>query len=307
MTAQVLLGALCVLAAVPLLWWGGMGGRSGSHTAAVAGLRLGAPPVTDLREIQLSGSATDRAVRPAVQALARRARRITPAAFVDRLERRIVLAGQPPGWPLERVLAAKLLLGVAGLLLGLLVLSGGMTGIRAVFAAGVTALAYFAPDLLLYSRGSERQSVIQRELPDTMDQIMISVEAGLGFEAALARAGSTGNGPLAEELTRTLQDVRIGVARREALTDLAERTDVPEVRHFVMAVRQAESYGLPIAGVLRVQAAELRQKRSQRAEEHAMKVPVKVLFPLMFCILPALFVVVIGPAVVSISQTGFGG
>ncbi|MDP9429224.1 MAG: type II secretion system F family protein, partial [Actinomycetota bacterium] len=128
----------------------------------------------------------------------------------------------------------------------------------------------------------------------------IAVEAGLGFESAMARAGKNGKGPLAEELVRTLQDIGVGQPRREAYLALAERTGVPDLRRFVNAVIQADQYGVSIADVLRTQASEMRLKRRQRAEEKAMQIPVKVIFPLILFILPTLFIVVMGPAVMDI-------
>ena len=137
-------------------------------------------------------------------------------------------------------------------------------------------------------------------LPNALDQMLISVQAGLGFEAAMARAAENGRGPLADEFIRTLQDIQVGRSRKEAYLDLSERVDVRDVRSFVRAVVQADEYGIAIAKVLKAQAGEMRLKRRQRAEEHAMKIPVKILFPLITCIFPALLVIVLGPAVLSI-------
>jgi tight adherence protein C len=137
-----------------------------------------------------------------------------------------------------------------------------------------------------------------------MDQIMINVEAGQSFDAAVTRVSNRGTGPAAEEFRRVMQDIQFGMTRREALEHLLERTDVPELRETVQALSQAERYGVPLGQVLRVQADELRDKRKQRAEERAMKVPVKILFPLMICILPALMVVIVGPGIISLVQRG---
>jgi tight adherence protein C len=153
---------------------------------------------------------------------------------------------------------------------------------------------------MLYSRGQERQDAIGLELADTLDQMTIAVEAGLGFESAMARAGANGKGPLAEELVRTLQDIAVGQPRREAYLALAERTGVKDLARFIRAVVQADAYGVSIADVLRTQAQEMRLKRRQRAEEKAMQIPVKVIFPLILCILPTLFIVLLGPAVMDI-------
>ncbi len=301
MPLTVLLASTAVALSVPLLWWSIASTRTGDRASVAANLSGGG--LLDLRQAALRRSATERAVRPTIAALAERARRLTPNGMIDALDRRIRLAGSPAAWPLERVLASKLLLGVAGLLLGVLELSVHRTGTWLLFAIGVTALGYFAPDLLLRARAEKRQDEIRGKLPDTLDQMTICVEAGLGFESAMARSAKSGTGVLSDEVTRTLQEVQIGVPRSQALRNLMNRTDVADLRHFVMAVLQAESYGVPIAQVLRVQAAELRLKRRQRAEEKAMKIPIKVLFPLVFCIFPTLFIVLLGPAALSIIQT----
>jgi tight adherence protein C len=172
-----------------------------------------------------------------------------------------------------------------------------------VMAVGAPVIGWFAPDGLLGGRADRRQKAIRQALPDTLDQVTISVEAGLGFEAALARTARSGEGPLAEELLRTLQDVQAGMSRAEAMKRLVDRTDVDELRHFVLAIVQAESYGVPIAQVLRVQSHELRVKRRQQAEERAQKLPVKILFPVVLCILPTMFIVLLGPAAIRVANT----
>jgi tight adherence protein C len=169
-----------------------------------------------------------------------------------------------------------------------------------LLALFLTAICYFIPDLLIKSKGQERQKAIQLELPDTLYQMLIAVEAGLGFESAMARAAANGKGPAAEELNRTLQDMQMGRPRRESYQALADRTTVPELKSFVRAVIQADIYGIGLAKVLRTQAQQLRVKRRQRAEEKAMKLPVLVLFPLLFFIFPTLFIVIMGPAVINL-------
>ncbi len=227
-------------------------------------------------------------------------RLLTPRGVVGRLDRLLSRAGRPPAWPLERLLGAKLLLVMVAGGLSLAFASAVPGMLTVVLGLVVTVVAYFVPELLLHSRGQERSQMIGYELADTLDQMTIAVEAGLGFEAAMARAGETGKGPLAEELVRTLQDIRMGLSRRQAYEALTHRTDVPDLRRFVRAVIQADTYGIAIADVLRTQAAEMRMKRRQRAEEKAMQIPVKVIFPLMFFILPVLFIVLLGPAVMDI-------
>ncbi|WP_415857355.1 type II secretion system F family protein, partial [Sinomonas sp. G460-2] len=198
---------------------------------------------------------------------------------------------------------AKPALGAIGAAIGGLILSTSSEALIRLVALFVIVLGYMLPDLMLLSRGMERQKTIQTDLPNTLDQLLISVEAGLGFEAALARASSTGRGPLAEELVRTLQDMQVGRSRREAYLGLAERTTASEVRSFVQAIVQADAYGIAIARVLRVQAKAMRVRRRQRAEQQAMKLPVKVLFPLLFFIFPVLFIAILGPAVINTIAT----
>jgi tight adherence protein C len=258
--------------------------------------------LTDQRQRVLQESALDRAVRPAIKSLASRARRLTPAGVIEKLDHRLRLAGAPAGWTLERVLALKVVVGVLGLLVAIFYLTTELSGLSLLLAAVVGLGGYVVPDLILWGRAQERQRFIAVALPDTLDQMTISVEAGLGFDAALQRVATNTHGPLAQELGRVLNEVKLGANRQQALQNLVERTDVPELRHFVYAIRQAEDFGLPVAKVLRIQAAELRIKRRQSAEERALKMPVKIVFPLVLCIFPALFIILLGPAIIRISE-----
>lgn len=232
--------------------------------------------------------------------------RLTPAGYVRKLDKLLSLAGRPASLPLGRVLAGKPLLGLLGALLGYYISSSGPTPVIKLVGVFVVLLGYFIPDLLLYSKGQERQKIMQLELANTLDQMLISVEAGLGFEGAMARAGENGKGPLAEELVRTLQDMQVGRSRRESYLALSERTNIPELRSFVQAVVQADTYGIAISRVLRIQAKVMRVKRRQRAEEKAMKLPVTILFPLLFFIFPVLFIAILGPAVINAIDTFSG-
>jgi tight adherence protein C len=298
MPLPVILAAAAVALSVPILWWALASGRS--QTTVDRAVLMGVEGPADLRAATLQASASDRAVKPVAWWLVGVARRLTPSAWVESLDRRLMLCGRPAAWPIERVLIAKIVLGAVTFLLGLYLFADHRTLLWFFLWGCLTALGYFAPDLLLHSRAEERRDAIGKALPDTLDQMTIAVEAGLGFEAAMARAGRTGAGPLAEELVRTLQEIQVGVPRGKALRDLADRTEQDDLRHFVLAVVQAESYGIPIANVLRTQAGEQRLKRRQRAEEQAMKLPVKIIFPLILCIMPTLFLVVLGPAAIQI-------
>jgi len=232
-------------------------------------------------------------------------RRVAPRGYIGWLERQHVLAGRPPAWTIDRVLIVKPLAVTGGAILALWWISGDPVPLRFLLGTALVVLCFFVPDLLLMSRGQERQEKIQLALADTLDQMTISVEAGLGFEGAMAKAATNGEGPLAQELIRTLQDMSIGRSRKDAYQALADRTTSADLRRFTRSVVQADTYGLAIADVLRVQAAEMRLRRRQRAEEKAMKVPVKVLFPLVFCILPVLFIVLLTPAAIGIAKAFF--
>jgi tight adherence protein C len=238
---------------------------------------------------------------PLIDRLSRLGTQFSPRDESALLRHRIELAGSPTRWDVDRVLAFKVLGLVLGLAIGIAgpLLGGAGTAVTLGVAVVLTPLGYFAPDLALYQIAYNRNERIRRDLPDSMDLLTISVEAGLPFDSALSQVARNTKGPLADELFRVLQEMQIGLSRIDALRAVAERTNVPELRGFVTAMVQAEQFGIPIANVLRVQSKEMRVKRSQRAEELAQKVPVKILFPLVFCILPALFIVVMGPAAIS--------
>jgi tight adherence protein C len=217
------------------------------------------------------------------------------------LQRRLDIAGNPQGWTPDRVLASKALglvvLGSVGALLGLghpalLVLTGG---------AGAAA-GFFLPDVLLYNSGLKRQQRLAISLPEGLDLLTICVEAGLGFDAALAQVARNLRGPLASEFARVLQEMQIGKSRAEAMRAMAERSSVPELKTFVSALTQSTELGIPVANVLREQAKEMRVRRRQRAEAQAQKIPVKITFPLIGCLFPALFVVVLGAGLISFAH-----
>ena len=234
-------------------------------------------------------------------------RRLTPAGQLNGLSRRLDQAGNPTALTNETVLALKavlLVVGAAGGLLLAVFFASPLTWL--VWIVVGAAAGFFAPDLLVLHLAQVRQEDIRRTLPDILDTLVVTVEAGLGFEAALAQAVQNGRGPMVGEFARVLHEMQIGRPRVDALREMAARTNVTELRAFASAVVQATTLGIPIAKVLRQQAAEMRLRRRQRAEELAQKVPVKILVPMILCIFPALFVVVIGPGVIRIVEA-FGG
>lgn len=230
---------------------------------------------------------------------------LSPPGLRSTLQRRLDLAGNPPRWTPDRILTLK------GLGLLALAVVGALYELRhpglAIVCAGLGGAAgFFLPDLLLHNAGVKRQAQIQLALPDALDMLTVCVEAGLGFDAALAQVARNTPGPLAAEFARALQEMQIGNTRTRALRGMADRTTAPELRAFVSALVQAGELGIAIANVLREQAKDMRLRRRQRAEEKAQKVAVKILFPLIACLFPALFVVVLGPGAIQIMHAIFG-
>jgi tight adherence protein C len=231
--------------------------------------------------------------------------RLSPGGSSDRMTKRLDLAGNPGTWTAERIMAAKggLLLGLA--LVGFLFGGVGMRGL--LFGAIGAAAGFFLPDLLLYNLGLKRQEELRLGLADALDMLTVCVEAGQGFDSALLQVARSVDGPIAGEFARVLSEIQIGKSRGQAFSSLAERTTVPEARNFISALVQADRLGLPIGNVLREQSQQMRLIRRQRAEEKAQKVPVKILFPMLLFIFPALFIVIIGPGAIRMIDTFSGG
>jgi tight adherence protein C len=245
---------------------------------------------------------SERVLNPLLERLNGIGRRLSGADSAQRIRHKLDLAGNPPGWTVDRVVSWKVLGAIIGLV------GGGLAGAlfassittRIVFVALGVVLGFFGPSLYLYQKAYDRSARLLKELPDAIDLLTISVESGLGFDAAVQQVARNTEGPLADEFARVLREMQIGQGRGEALRALADRTNLPDLRSFVSAMVQADSFGIPIAQVLRVQSAEMRVKRRQRAEEKAQQVPVKITVPLIFFILPCLFIAVMGPAILSI-------
>jgi tight adherence protein C len=234
-------------------------------------------------------------------------RRLSGADSAERIRHKLDLAGNPPGWTVDRVMSGKVVGAMAGLVGGVLfsfMLGGPLT--KVIVVAGVTLAGFFSPTFYLYQRAYDRSARLLRELPDAIDLLTISVESGLGFDAALQQVAHNTEGPLADEFSRVLREMQIGSSRSESLRALADRTNVGELRSFVGSMVQADAFGIPIANVLRVQSSEMRVKRRQRAEEKAQQVPVKMTIPLIFCNLPSLFIVIMGPAVLQVMDSFSG-
>jgi tight adherence protein C len=257
---------------------------------------------------ELEASFSDRVLFPLLARTHRMGRRLTPEDASERIREKLDMAGNPGGWTVERVMAGKVV-GFAVALVVSLVLALAL-GLGFLPTLGVVVLAslagYMAPNMYLYQKTHDRAEKLQRALPDAIDLLTISVESGLGFDAACAQVARNTDGPLADEFARMLQEMQIGRGRSEALRSLGDRTNLPDLRSFVSAMVQADAFGIPVGQVLRVQSSEIRVKRRQWAEEAAQKVPVKILVPLIFCILPCLFVAVLGPAGIQIMDSFSG-
>jgi tight adherence protein C len=283
---------------------GAMGRERSQISASLASIESISGPVPEEMQRVYDKPFNVRVTQPVQGSLANAARTLSGVNWANNTSRRLAMAGNPPGWDTERILAAKMLaaLVLASVVGGLLFVSG--RGLQAVlWGAAFGVFGFFLPDLLVINKAQHRSDLIRRALPDSMDLLTISVESGLAFDAAMAQVSRNTDGPLAEEFGRVLKEIQIGSGRSDALRALSERTDVEELQAFLNSMVQAEKLGIPIADVLRVQASEIRLKRTQRIEEQAMKLPVKIVFPLLLGIMPALFVVILGPAVINIYET----
>jgi tight adherence protein C len=248
-------------------------------------------------------TASERMVSPFTEASVQMIQSVLPTAVLEGMRQQLLLAGEP--MTVNAFLMLRVLLLGTFLLLPVLFIAAGAMSVgplALLLIAVFLILGVMMPQMWLQSRVSQRQAQILKSLPDAFDLITTCVEAGLGLDAALARVAAKVEGPFAVELHRTLQEISLGRMRRDALKELGERTGVPDLISFVNAVIQAESMGSSIGTVLRVQAEQLRVRRRQRAEAQAYKAPVKMIFPLVLCIFPALFIVILGPAVITIIQ-----
>ncbi len=247
----------------------------------------------------------DRLVEPIVGAMRRIGERLSPGGTAGRILRSLDKAGNPAGWNIERIMAAKAVGLVIFAFVPVAFLGLSVRGL--ILAAGAGVFGFFLPDLLVYNLGAKRQQELTKGLADALDMLTVCVQAGQGFDAAIMQVAKTVPGPIGGEFARVLSEMQIGKGRGAAFASLGERVTTPEVKNFVSALVQADRMGLPIAAVLREQTKEMRVARRQRAEEKAQQVTVKILFPLLLCIFPALFIVIMGPGAIRIIQTFSSG
>jgi tight adherence protein C len=260
--------------------------------------------VENVRDQELLIPFYQRALLPVLKGLTALGGRFTPVGYVDTVRQKFVYAGRVSADGVDRFLAIRVItvVMIPGWFL-FVTLFLPVQGILRLGTLGLgAAMLLLGPDAMLNRRVEERQYEMQRKLPDILDLLTISVEAGLGFEQAVDRTVSSVPGPLSDEFARMLGELRAGSSRADAMRAMEGRTNVPEIRSFVLAILQADTFGVSIGRVLRAQADEMRIKRRQIAQEEAQKAPVKMLIPMVFCIFPALFVVVIGPAIINIRE-----
>ena len=298
----LLIGTLFIFGALFLVF-AASGGLSPERTGVSRSLDVlqAMTNAPDELKSELDRPFTERILDPLYHRLQELGRRITGADQAERIRQRLDRAGNPAGWTVDRVATGKVLGILVGLVLGLLFANaiGKGFGVGLLVVIGAAVLGFNAPTIWLYNTAIKRNETMQKELADAIDLLTISVEAGLGFDAAVQQVARNTKGPLSHEFARVLQEMQIGRGRIEAMRALGERTTLPELRSFVSAMVQADSLGIPIGEVLRVQSQEIRVKRRQRAEEKAAEVPVKIMVPVVLFILPVLFIVVLGPAAVT--------
>src|SRR4051812_2354989 len=266
--------------------------------------QLGAMTAKDLQELELQQPFFDRTVKPFAARISGFVSRMTSSSFSERTEKRLAMAGNPGDMRVSDWLGMKGIaaVGAGAVMFVLIGILGGQLVTGLLIGLLSIGIGYIIPEFWLSGRVKKRQKGILLQIPDALDLLTISVRAGLAFDAALGKVVEKMEGPLVDEFRRALAEVRVGKARRDALRDMIPRTEVPSLTNFVGAIIQAEQLGVSISKVLQVQSEQLRIERRQRAEEQAAKAPIKMLFPLVGCIFPSLFVVILGPAIILIIQ-----
>jgi tight adherence protein C len=285
----------------------GMAGNSSVDPVQARLTQLGSMQAKNLEELELQQPFFERTLRPLAARLSGSMSRVASSSFQEKAEKRLALAGNPGNLRVADWLGIKAVGAVVGALLfiflfGVVGVLGLPVILRILMGAVGLMFGYTIPEFWLGGRVKKRQHAILLQIPDSLDLLTISVRAGLGFDAALAKVVEKLEGPLTDEFRRALAEVRVGKTRREALRDIVARTEVPPLTNFIGAIIQAEQLGVSISKVLQVQSEQLRIERRQRAEEMAAKAPIKMLFPLVGCIFPSLFIIILGPAIILIMQ-----
>jgi tight adherence protein C len=262
-----------------------------------------------LSEIEMAEPFSQRVVLPIIRAISRLLSRLMPQRNVEEIRHRLDMAGNPNNWTTADFYGVR---GLVALVLGgILFLPAYLLKVPplqlAVFGALGLVIGFILPNFWLSFKISRRQHEMERALPDALDLLTISVEAGLGFDAAMAKVAEKSINELSRAFARVNAEVRLGKLRREALRDMAQRAGVQDISNFIAAVIQADQLGVSLSKVLRVQSEQMRVRRRQRAEELANQAPIKMLFPLVFLIFPSIFIVLLGPAVIQIQKSNLLG
>ena len=283
----------------------GLGMAAGPNTVQTRLDTYGSRPRT-LAEMELEQPFSERVVSPAIRGMAELIGRFAPQRNVEEMRHKLDLAGNPNGWTTSDLLGVRGMAAVITMVIVVLPLYFlGVPPLQIIlFTAVGGILGFYLPVFWLNTKIRSRKHEIQRSLADALDLLTISVEAGLGFDAAMVKVTEKWDNELSRAFARVNAEIRLGKLRREALRDMANRTDVPDVGNFIAAVIQADQLGVSLAKVLRIQSDQMRVKRRQRAEEQAAQAPVKMLFPLVFLIFPSIFIVLLGPAVLIFSSQG---
>ena len=285
----------------------GLAGSSPVDPVQARLTQLGTMQAKSLEELELQSPFLERTLRPIAAGLSARMSRVASSSFRDKAEKRLALAGNPGNLRVADWLGIKAVGVIVGALLFVFLFGVvgvlGLPPVLRILMGGIGLMfGYTIPEFWLGGRVKKRQHAILLQIPDALDLLTISVRAGLGFDGALAKVVEKINGPLTDEFRRALAEVRVGKPRRDALRDIVPRTEVAPLTNFIGAIIQAEQLGVSISKVLQVQSEQLRIERRQRAEEMAAKAPIKMLFPLVGCIFPSLFIIILGPAIILIMQ-----
>lgn len=264
-----------------------------------------------LEEIELSQPITERVIVPIVQKIGELTEKFTPQNAIEETEKKLELAGNPPGIDPTIFWAARFIvaIGVGGILLFVFSVSSmNWTWGRKLLMTGIfSVIGFFMPQLLLQSKISSRQDMIRKSMPDALDLLTICVQAGLGFDAAMSRVAEKWEDALADEFSRCLREIQLGNVRRVALRNMADRIGITEMTSFVAAIIQSEQLGVSMAKVLRIQSDQMRTRRRQLAEEKAQQAPVKMLFPMALLIFPSIMIILLGPAGLQLKDSALAG
>lgn len=296
------------LGAIILILMGTRGSATERVEARLAEYGSRAQPVT-LEELELAQPFSQRIVRPMVSAIARFVARFTPQQSLEATRHKLELAGRPNNWGPAEFWGVRALAGVLMAVLVFLLLSTSRQPLRQslLYSGLMGALGFYLPVAWLGSKIRKRQEEIIKALPDALDLLTICVEAGLGFDAAMSKVTEKWDNELSRAFGRAIQEIRLGKLRREALRSMADSVGVTDLSSFVAAVIQADQLGVSIAKVLRIQSEQMRIKRRQRAEELARKAPVKMMIPLILLIFPSIYIILLGPAILLVMETGVLG